>query len=118
MLPLVLQKSFDYYRVYYTAGYVSRGIVFGSLAAELNLWSRLTPVVIVSHSRLTRELGLISRFGLNRSRSDIVGGAGISVSPAWTVFANAGRSFGRMDLNSSRYQVTAGVGFHFRLWGE
>lgn len=118
VLPLVLQKSSDYYRVYYTAGYVTRGIIFNSLAFELNRWNRVTPVVIVSGSRLTRELALISEFGLNRSRSDVVAGASVAIRPGWSVFANTGRSFGRMDLNSSRYQITFGLSFNVRLWGE
>ena len=41
--PLVLQKSSDYYRVYYMAGYITRGIIFNSLAVELNRWNRVTP---------------------------------------------------------------------------
>jgi hypothetical protein len=79
---------------------------------------RVTPIAVVSASRLTRELGLISEFGLNRSRSDVVAGAAISLRPGWSVFANTGRSFGRMDLNSSRYQVTFGLSFNVRLWEE
>lgn len=118
VLPFVLQKSSDYYRVYYMAGYVTRGIIFHSLAFEWNGMSRITPIAIVSASRLTRELGLISEFGLNRSRSDVVAGAAISLRPGWSVFANTGRSFGRMDLNSSRYQVTFGLSFNVRLWEE
>ena len=116
ILPFVLQKSSDYYRVYYMAGYVTRGIIFNSLAFEWNGWSRVTPIAIVSASRLTRELGLISEFGLNRSRSDIVAGAAVSLRPGWSVFANTGRSFGRLDLNSSCYQVTFGLSFNVRLW--
>ena len=118
VLPLVLQKSSDDYRVYYMAGYVTRGIVFNSLAFELNRWNRVTPIVIVSGSRLTRELALISEFGLNRSRSDVVAGAAVAIRPGWSVFANTGRSFGRIDLNSLQYQITFGLSFNLRLWGK
>ncbi len=78
----------------------------------------MTPVVIVTGSRLTRELALISEFGLNRSRSDVVAGAAVAIRPGWSVFANTGRSFGRIDSNSSRYQVTFGLSFNLRLWGK
>ena len=118
VLPLVLQKSFDYHRLYYMAGYVTRGIIFNSFVFELNTWSRVTPVVIVSGSRLTREQALISEFGLNRSRGDVVGGVAVALRPGLAVFANAGRSVGRVDLNSNRYQVTAGMSFNVRLWGR
>jgi len=118
VLPLILQKSSDYYRVYYMAGYATRGIIFNSLAFEWNGLSRVTPIVIVSGSRLTRELALISEFGLNRSRSDVVAGAAFAIRPGWSVFANTGRSFGRIDLNSSRYQITFGLSFNLRVWGK
>ncbi len=118
VLPLAVQKSFDEFRVYYMAGYLTRGIAFNSAAWEINKWSRVTPVVIVSHSRLTHELGLISELGLNRSRSDVTGGVGVTLAPNWSLFVNTGRTFGRMDLNSTRYQVTAGVSFNVRLWGR
>lgn len=118
VFPLVVQKSFDYYRIYNMAGYLSRGIIFDSFVFELNRWNRVVPLVIVSGSRLTHELKLISDLGLNRSRSDAIGGIAVAVKPGWVVFANAGRSFGRIDLNSSRYQVTFGLSFNVRLWGE
>jgi len=114
----ILQKSFDNYRVYYMGGYVTRGILFQSLAGELNLWSRLTPTVILSTARVTREVALISDLGLNRSRADATGSVTIMLTPRWSVFASGGRSFGRPDMNSSRYAFSGGATFHFRLWGE
>ncbi len=118
VFPLVLQKSFESCRLYYMGGYLTRGILFHSLAFELNRWTRVTPVAIVSASRLTRELGFISELGLNRSRTDGVGGVVLAIRPGWSVFANAGRSFGRIDLNSSRYQVTIGLSFNVPLWSK
>ena len=118
IFPVHVQKSFEQFRVYYTAGYLTRGILFHALAGELNHWNRVTPTVILSSSRLTRDLGLVSELGLNRSRSDALGGVAININPKWSVFANAGRSFGRMDQNSARYQVTAGISMNLRLWGE
>jgi hypothetical protein len=118
VLPLVFQKSFDYFRLYSMAGYATRGIIFDSFVFEWNGWSRVIPLVIVSGSRLTREQALISEFGLNRSRADVTGGVAVTVRPGLAVFVNAGRSIGRIDLNSSRYQVTFGASFNVRLWGE
>jgi hypothetical protein len=118
VFPLVLQKSFESYRVFYMAGYLTRGIIFNSFALELDRWSRITPIAIISGSRLTREQGLISEFGLNRSRQDVVGGVAFTIRPGLALFVNSGRSFGRIDVNSSRYQVTFGFSFNARLWGE
>jgi hypothetical protein len=118
VLPLVFQKSFDYYRIYSMAGYLTRGIVFDSTVFELNCWSRVTPLVIVSGSRLTHELKLISDLGLNRSRVDVTSGVAVALKPGVALFVNTGRSLGRMDLNSTSYQVTFGLSFNVRLWGE
>ena len=118
LLPLTLQKSFPSFRVYYTGGYFSRGIQFHSLAYELNRWARVTPAVVVSHSRLTRELDLVSELGLNRSRSDALCIVSVPLTPRWGLFGSAGRTFGRTDGNSTRIQVSGGVSFTFRAWGE
>lgn len=112
------QKSFDNYRLYYMGGYISRGIWFQSLGAEWNAWSRVTPVIIVSSGRVTRELDLVRELGLNRSRVDFAGGASVVLNSTWSVNVVAGRSLGRTDPNSSRYQLSGGVGWNLRFWGE
>ena len=118
VLPVVFQKSFEYFRLYSMAGYATRGIIFDSFVFEWNGWSRAIPLLIVSGSRLTREQALISEFGLNRSRADVTGGVAVAIRPGMAAFVNAGRSIGRVDLNSSRYQVTFGMSFTARLWGK
>lgn len=118
VLPVAFQKSFDQARVYGMAGYVTRGIAFTSLAFELNRWSRVTPMVVVSGSRVTREVDLLSELGLNRSQVDALGGASVELRRGLSVFAMAGRSFGRKDVNSVSYQLTGGLNVTFRLWGE
>jgi len=114
----IAQKSSDNYRFYYMGGYITRGILFQSLAGELNRWSRVTPTVILSTARVTRELKLISDLGLNRSRADASGGVTIMITKAWSLFVMGGRSFGREDLNTSRYNFSGGVAFNARIWGE
>ena len=118
VFPLILQKSFDSFRTYCTMGYLTRGIIFNSFVFEGNKWSRVTPIVIVAGSRLTSELAFISELGLNRSRVDLVGGAVVAIRPGLAVFASTGRSFGRVDLNSTRYRATVGLSFNARLWGD
>jgi hypothetical protein len=117
MLPVMVQESFESFRAYYTVGYLTRGVFFQSLAYEANRWSHVTPTAIVSHSRLTRELGLVSGLGLNRSRTDLTGGIAVNVTPKWTIFGSAGRSVGRLDVNSSVYQFSGGISLNLRLWG-
>ena len=118
LIPVMLQKTFETWRVYYTTGYLTRGITFHSLAWEWDGWSRVFPTVVVSHGRLVTEQEFISELGLNRSRSDILAGAGIFIAPGWGAYGNISHSFGRRDPNSIRYQISAGVSYNFRLWGK
>ena len=118
VLPVVVQKSFDRSRWYYSAGYVSRGFAFHSLTMELNQWRKVIPVAIVSASRATRQQDRLRELGLNRSRADALVGVTVIASPNWSLFTDAGRSVGRSDANSTRYQVTAGVTYRWRLWGK
>lgn len=117
LLPVMVQKSFESFRTYCTVGYLTRGLFFQSLAYEANRWTRVTPTVVVSHSRLTRDLGLVSDLGLNRSRTDVLGGIGFNLTHNWSVYGSAGRSIGRLDVNSAIYQFSAGVSLNLRLWG-
>jgi hypothetical protein len=118
VLPLILQRSYDQWRVYYTGGYLTRGLQFHSLALEIDRWARVTPSVVVSHSRLTTELGLVSELGLNRSRSDVLGIVSVNLSPHWGVYGSFGSTFGRTDANSLRYQTSVGVGYSVALWRQ
>jgi hypothetical protein len=118
ILPVILQASSDSFRLYNTSGYATRGIVFDSAVFELTRWSRITPIAVVSASRMTRELGLISDLGLNRSRIDLTAGAAIAIRPHCSVYINTGRTLGRIDENATRYQVSGGVTFDIRLWGK
>jgi hypothetical protein len=118
LIPVMVQKSFDLWRVYYTGGYLTRGVVFHSLAWEWNQWSHVTPTVVLSYGRLVTEQDFLSELGLNRSRPDILVGAGVVLTPNWGFYGNLSRSFGRRDQNSIRYQISAGISYTFRVWGN
>lgn len=118
VLPLILQRTFENGRVYYTGGYLTRGLQFHSVGLEADRWSRVTPSIVISHARLTRELGLVSELGLNRSRSDVLGILSVTLNRRWSLSGMGGRTFGRTDANSNRFQAGAGVAFNFDLWGK
>jgi hypothetical protein len=118
VMPLILQRSYDQWRVYYMGGYMTRGLQFHSLAVEADRWAHVTPSVVVSHARLTTDLGLISELGLNRSRSDILGMVSVAPSPRWGFYGSGGSTFGRTDANSLRYQVSGGITLNIRFWGK
>jgi hypothetical protein len=118
VIPIILQKSTEPFNVSYTGGYFTRGIQFHSVLFELNRWERVTPTVGVSHARLTRNADLVSDLGLNLSRTDAFCGVAFTPSRHWSLYASTGRSLGRTDANSTRFQISGGISFRFRLWGE
>ena len=118
VMPLILQRSYSQWRVYYMGGYLTRGLQFHSLAVEADWWAHVTPSVVLSHARLTRDLGLISELGLNRSRSDILGTVSVTFSPRWGVYGSVGSTFGRTDANSLRFQASGGITLNLRVWGR
>ena len=81
-LAFITQKSFDYYRIYYMA--ITRpGGIIQLPAFELNPPGRTTPLVIRSGPRLTRNWGLISALGPNRSPPDVIGSVAVTLRPGW-----------------------------------
>jgi hypothetical protein len=118
LIPVMVGKTFETWRTYYTTGYLTRGIVFHALAWEWNGFSRVTPTIVVSHGRIIKDTDFIAELLLNQSRSDVLVGAGFYVKPGWGAYANVSRSVGRSDPNMLRYQISAGLSYSLRLWGE
>ena len=117
LIPVMVGKTFETWRTYYTTGYLTRGIVFHALAWEWNGLSRVTPTIVVSHGRIVKHTDFIAELQLNRSRSDVLVGAGIFIAPGWGAYANVSRSVGRSDPNTLRYQISGGLSYNVRLWG-
>jgi hypothetical protein len=115
VLPILIGKSFDAWSFSYTAGYVSRGVAFNSLKWECDKWHRISPIAVVYASRVTNELGTINRLGLNRSQVNAGVGASIQVNQKWRISLEVGRTLSRIDGNSSRLGLSAGITFTGRL---
>jgi hypothetical protein len=118
VFPVAVEKSFEQFRTYYTTGYYTRGIVFHTLALEMNRWSFLTPYAIIWHGRLTKDTDFVSELQLNVSRSDVLFGVGFPIKPGWSAYGNVSRTIGRTDPNSSDYQISSGFQISTKLWGE
>jgi hypothetical protein len=117
MLPLILQKDIRLCDLALTAGYITRGVAFGALKCEWNITERIAPLAVVQSSRMTKDLRAISDLGWNRTEVRGSGGLSINISPRWSIFFEAGRTLGRMDQNSSHFDVSASISFTGRLWG-
>lgn len=109
ILPVSVQADTDTTRAYATAGYVSRGSVFGSAAAEWSARSRLTLVATASHSYSVATDPVSDALGITRHRTDAGGGAYLTITPSLVVFANAGRTLASVDATSVRLSLSAGI---------
>jgi hypothetical protein len=113
-LPVAVEKRFEKFRTYGTVGYFSRGAAFASAALEVPLTEKLTATAVFSHSRSIDEDPLSDSLQLERSRSDLSGGAVYFFSPNATLYGSIGRTISRLDANGSSLTVGAGVSFGFQ----
>lgn len=118
VLPAILQKDAGFCDLALTAGYVTRGVAFSSLKCEWSIGKRVTPIAVVQVSRVTKDVRAIRELGWNRTEVDGSAGVDIDLSPHWSLFLEAGRTIGRMDINSSRFGFTASIVYTLRLWGK
>ena len=117
MLPLILQKDIRLCDLALTAGYITRGVAFGALKCEWNITDHIAPMAVVQSSRMTKDLRAISDLGWNRTEVRGSAGLSINITPRWSIFLEAGRTLGRMDQNSSHFDVSASISFTGHLWG-
>ncbi|MCA1562016.1 MAG: hypothetical protein LC804_17675 [Acidobacteria bacterium] len=115
-LPVSAEYRQPRWRAFGSAGYFSRGSVFGAGALEVAVTDRawVTGTITRSYSTLAEDVG--ARFGLGPSRTDASGGVTFSVSPALTVFGSIGRTISKQDVDSASLVVSAGASFGFLAW--
>jgi len=114
-LPLNVELQRTGWRTYASTGYFSRGAFFASAAVERSLTDRVWVSGTLSGSYSTREDALSTALGLSRSRLDVSGGAGVSLSPALAVFGSLGRTISRQDANSSTLALAGGIAINFEV---
>lgn len=109
VLPVILQRDFEHFRLYGEAGYITRGTLFLTTAVDWTFAKRWGAAVIVSGSRAVRHQSLNREFNLNIARWDAVVGLNYRINDRFGIFANGGRTISRFDVNSALYQVTLGL---------
>jgi len=112
-LPVAFEWRFQALRAYGSAGYFSRGAVFGAGALEVPVTNKLTLTGVLSHSRSLEEDLLSDALELSRTRWDLAGSASYTVKSA-TVFATLGRTISRLDENGTSLVVTVGASGGFQ----
>jgi hypothetical protein len=114
-LPVNLEVQRTGWRFYGSTGYFSRGALFASGAIEAALTDRSWITGTISHSHSIHPDPLSAALGLTQTRTDIAGGASVSVSPNMAVFGSVGRTISRHDANSTNLMLTGGVAFNFAV---
>jgi len=112
-LPANVEWQSDGWRAYGSAGYFSRGAVFGSGALEIALSDAAWFTGSISESYSLEHDDLSAALGLARLRIDVSGGAGLSLSPNLAIFGVVGRTMSKQDVNSATFFFTTGVSMSF-----
>ena len=112
-LPANVEWQGDGWRAYGSAGYFSRGAVFGSGAVEIAISDSAWLTGSISESYSLKNDDFSTALGLARSRMDVGGGAGFSLSPNVAIFGIVGRTISTQDVNSATFFFTSGVSVSF-----
>ncbi len=114
-LPLNLEVQRTGWRVYGSTGYFSRGALFASGAVERALSDRLWVTGTISHSHSIDPDPLSAALGLAQTRTDVSGGAAVSMTDRMAIYGSVGRTISKRDANSSDLMVIGGVSFSFSV---
>jgi hypothetical protein len=112
-LPANVEWQGDGWRAFGSAGYFSRGAVFGSGALEIAISDSAWLTGSISESYSLERDDFSTALGLARSRMDVSGGAGLSLSPNVAIFGVVGRTISKQDVNSATFFLTSGVSVSF-----
>lgn len=109
VLPVSVQADAGRARVYGSAGYFSRGSIFGAGAVEAPAGSRVTLVGTLSQSYSIASDPVSDAAGISRRRVDGGIGAYITARTGIVFYGNIGRTLTPVTNTSGRLSVTGGV---------
>jgi hypothetical protein len=92
-----------------TAGYFSRGVVFGAGALELQVAQRAWLTGALSHAYSTRQDDVATALGFQRARTDLTGGLTYALHDQIALFGSLGRTISTRDDNSATLILSVGV---------
>jgi hypothetical protein len=113
-LPASIELQRDGWRVYGSAGYFSRGAMFGSGAVEVEVTDRTWLNGTISQSYSVRHDDLSAALGLHKARTDVNGGVTFALRPDVAVYTSVGRTISARDDNSATFVFNAGLSLGFR----
>ena len=110
-LPINLEYRGRGWRTYGSAGYFSRGAVFGSGTVDIGVGPRAGVLGLLSHTYSTRDPLVATGIDASRSRTDASGGLYVLPRPSISLYALAGRTLSTIDDYASKFFVAGGVSF-------
>ncbi len=114
--PVALELQREGWRVFGTAGYFSQGSVFASGAVEVSPSERLTITGTLTQSHSTIDDPPGTTLVLNRTRTDVGGGASWMLRPGAACFGSIGRTISHQDANAASLVLSGGLSFSFDAW--
>jgi hypothetical protein len=114
-LPVNMEVQGTAWRFYGSTGYFSRGALFASGALEHQLTDRAWVTGTISHSHSIDPDPLSVALGLTQTRTDVSGGAAVSLTPHLAAFGSVGRTISKRDANSATLMLTGGVAINFNV---
>jgi hypothetical protein len=109
VLPLSAEWRHASTRVYGTTGYFTRGAYFVGGALEQTLNDRVIVTAALNQGWSTRARAVDQTYGLRSSRTDASGNVTWVASPHLMLFAGLARTVSSLDLDSTRYAMSAGA---------
>jgi hypothetical protein len=113
VLPASVEVQGHGYRVYGSTGYFSRGSLFAAGAIEVPVSQSAWLTGTISHSYSNHPDPVSVTLGLSQTRTDVTGGATVTVRPNLGVFGSIGRTISRKDANSASMMLTLGVSINY-----
>lgn len=116
-VPVSLEVRRPAYRVYGSAGYFSRGVIFSSGAVEVPLTSRVVVTGALTQMRSLNQNLAADALALPKSRLDVAGAVAYFLTPSVATFGSIGRTISQsgplgtaLTLNGGISMTFAGIG--------
>jgi hypothetical protein len=110
-VPVNLELRRLPFRVYGSAGYFTRGSVFGGTALE---WTSTGGVSLTGSLLQSYSVKMPTDIATGRQRTDVSVGAAMPVGQHISVFGNVGRSLSSVDAGGTSLALTGGFAVRFR----
>jgi hypothetical protein len=111
-LPVSVELRRMPFRIYGSAGYFTRGALFGGAALEWTSSSgvSITGAMLQSYSL---ETASITTTGSERTHADLSAGVAAPVAPRMSVYGSVGRSLTSIESGGASISLTGGVSVRF-----